>query len=1674
MRNIHFSLKRSLLGAIIWCLPLFVFGQTEISSEAGLRAIANDLNGSYKLTADITLTTDWTPLGTFKGTLDGDGHIISGLYVYEPRTNQRALFSITEGATIRNVGFENAYVNGDADAAVIIGQMKSGLMEKCYVANSYVEGRDHVASFVGRLSDGAVVQDSYANAHIHSRSFQAGGLIGVILNTGTKISKCYFSGIVRSSGARPAGIVSLVDADGSTIEKCVNLSPYILGPSNLRIVSNSKVTTLSQNYSLGSTLLGSSRDSYDGNPITNWSDSNYGVDKGHGANIGSLYGDDPAANDEQAKLDDLYKNKLGWDFDNTWKITPGSYPVLKWQTAPVKTSAIRKETGYGLKSGAPLDLSFLRSAHGLDLTLSTTNPNITITGTTVTAGTITAFEVATVQVSAPTGFQSTDIKIALFPDDNTEVSIATQEELDMIRYNLSGKYKLTADIALTGYWSSISTFTGTFDGNAHIISGLKINYPADQQGLFGKTTNATVKRLGIENAYISGNAGSGPIIGEMNNGLLEECYVANTKVDGKGDHTGGLVGRAYDEATIRDCYSTAYLTTTANQGGGLTGCTKSSTFSKCYFSGIVRANKRPNGIASIKDDDYVTIEYCVNLAPYLILGNAAELNRGGSQCRIVADRAGTLTGNYSLESTKLGTSFENATIVPADDPKATPTGPYGGNITAAQAKSADFYSGINWDMTNKWQVLSDGYPVLKWQTAPVKTSILNYASPYSLASDATLDLSALLSSHGINLAFTSQSAAISITDKVVSATSGAFPPADVTVDIAAVAGSDFQVREDSLTIAIFPAGIIDIGNVSDFLLISQYPDMNYRLTADLDLSTVTTFSGIGTAEKPFKGTFDGNGHIISGATIEDSGTRNIGLFRVTENATIKRLGVENARFVGNEDVGGIVGKTTGVTTIEECYVSNSYIEGRDHVASIVGGLNDGSIIRNSYATARVHSREHQAGGLSGTIKKGLIENSYYSGVVSNAGARSVGVGGYHDDGSNTVPENIQVKNSVNLSPYILGTDLNAVYRIFDNNGDRIMLLTNNYSLSTSVVGKPDFSESRTVPEDDDNYGSDKRHGANVSPADAKKQDFYATTLGWDFSAETGVWKITEGSYPVLKWQTAPVANSIYSIKNQFVLKAAETIDLGKYAISSHGLDLTFSSIEDKLTVTNASVAIKGTVEAWSKDTLNVTKPANADFAAATGEKISFTLFPETTIPIADEEQLAVLQAGANGDYILTANITLTNNWTPAPVFTGTLTGNGHTISGLKFTDSNRHDIGLFSKTNGATIRQLGLKNAHFVGNENIGAFVGTAENTTIQECFVENSYVEARDRAGAIAGKILKGTKIENSYAASSELKAREHQVGGLVGASAESPDQRIYLSNVYFAGTIVSNGGNRACGILGLVDNNAMDITIENSVNLATSITGGGHRYRITDVGGNAARTLLDNNYSLAATIVGEAVIATDDANYGAEKMQGENIPDGDGNAKTKAFYTNTLGWDFDNTWGINEGNAYPILSVFYSGDATLSALNVTEGAITPTFSASVTEYALEVENDVEAVTVQATANHEKATVAISGNDNLQVGVNTITITVTAENFTTKVYTIVVTRKPFVVIPGIKAQEVKITTAEGRIQALFEGRAAIKLYSATGQLMDETNAVNKYEQSLKSGIYILSVQGKVYKAIVK
>lgn len=190
---------------------------------------------------------------------------------------------------------------------------------------------------------------------------------------------------------------------------------------------------------------------------------------------------------------------------------------------------------------------------------------------------------------------------------------------------------------------------------------------------------------------------------------------------------------------------------------------------------------------------------------------------------------------------------------------------------------------------------------------------------------------------------------------------------------------------------------------------------NYKLSADLDLTSVS-FSGIGTAEHPFTGRFDGQNHTISNITV--SGTDNVGFFGVIRGATIRSLNLTNVTITGKEKVGGLVGYAQAAldkndlskniaNLIGGCTVSGT-VSGEKQTGGLVG-LNEGktdldtlfsiaSTIDKSSADVTVTGKD-MTGGLvgenSGTVTKSTAIGSV-TGTNSTGGLVGSGSGDIYD------------------------------------------------------------------------------------------------------------------------------------------------------------------------------------------------------------------------------------------------------------------------------------------------------------------------------------------------------------------------------------------------------------------------------------------------------------------------------------------------------------------------------------------------------------------------------------------------------------------------------------------------------------------------------------------------------
>ena len=105
------------------------------------------------------------------------------------------------------------------------------------------------------------------------------------------------------------------------------------------------------------------------------------------------------------------------------------------------------------------------------------------------------------------------------------------------------------------------------------------------------------------------------------------------------------------------------------------------------------------------------------------------------------------------------------------------------------------------------------------------------------------------------------------------------------------------------------------------------------------------------------------------------------------------------------------------------------------------------------------------------------------------------------------------------------------------------------------------------------------------------------------------------------------------------------------------------------------------------------------------------------------------------------------------------------------------------------------------------------------------------------------------------------------------------------------------------------------------------------------------------------------------------------------------------DGEYNIGASATLTVSDAAKPGVATLKSLSLSEGTLSPAFSSGRTSYTAKVKYEVTSCKVFATATDGKATVAVGGKEALEVGKNTRTVTVTAQNGTQKTYTIVITR---------------------------------------------------------------------------
>ena len=1182
-----------------------VWGQTKITDENGLKAIAENLAGDYVLENNITLSGEWEPIGTndapFTGTIDGKGHTIYGLKINLPEQNSVGFIGAAKieevsstKTTVKNLRLVGVEITGRQDVGAVIGNSYGARVSECYTSG-LVYGWDHTGGIIGgtkKVSDDIMteVSNCYSNAAVISSSYQAGGIIGASNNA--VVDHCYFAGVATCPQGRSGGIVALNDGNSLTIANCVVLSSYIkagsgdagganaiLGADNPAEDSNA-VSTISQSYSWSGLKL------YENN-----------VEKARTNNANDSY-DGGYIELNELKTAQFWLTEAAFDA-GIWIVNENAYPSLPNIQTPLENGLYIPSFPERCLPGKTFNATAV-SASGRTITYTSSDP-----------------VVATIDDSGLVKFLKDGKTTLTFSDQGDDYvkgvertyelevkgvayTIMNEEDLRCMKYDLAGDFKLGADIYLTKDWELMDVFTGTLDGQGYAIHGLRfVNEDQGRVGLFGEATGATIKRVGIVGAYLNGNEDVGTIVGYASGCNISECYVDQSSYIAGRDHIGSIVGKVEKReieqegstekisigTVVSDCYSMAKIYSREYQAGGVIGVINHGTVERCYFSGNVRAMKgRAGGIFSMVDaDGAVFVKNNVCLASGIFCSEATYCI--GENGRI---STATLSDNYvDYYASYRGADLSSS--APADSYDSA--GNDGETLSADEVLSSEFYmsDAMKWDFENVWTFIEGGdgnmYPILKCQQSKEITPVI-YGIPEpafliqksDLTSLENINIERIKSTCGQKLNFEVTEGKkyvyidgpyLDLTGEIIEGESSATVSITPEVEIAGVKTSETNSFDIKL---MGQSYVFEINTVQDLLDVNDKLFANFRLMSDIDMTGVE-FRGIGSLEAPFVGTFDGNGFSILNPVVITNNDNTKGFFNATEGAKIMKLGIVNFSFSGSQtsgnkstDLGGFAGSAKE-TTFDQCYLTGKVV-GRDHVGGFIGGNCANVTITDSYVDVEVLAYS-QAGGFFGVASGNVtMKNCYFAGSVKLDPARNYGwVGGFVGlvDADNIT---VTIENCVSIGD--LRGNAAAGSFIGANGGDQ----ENNPRAIINFTGNIYHSEAEKMLMDEGKYSENdwetkkfptKEGGIVVKPTerysnDLGKNQFYTQALyeaaSFDFD---NIWFIEEGvGYPTLK--NVPEKGPGVGI--------VQVIDKEKsYVVSVFDNAITISGIEDAAKVT---------------------------------------------------------------------------------------------------------------------------------------------------------------------------------------------------------------------------------------------------------------------------------------------------------------------------------------------------------------------------------------------------------------------------------------------------------------------------------------------------------------------------
>ena len=491
-----------------------------------------DENGEPK---DNLTVQSWTPIGYYKsnsdyvyykGTFDGNGYSISGLYVKDTDQSYVSFIGDIEKGCVKNIAILDSYFEGSMIIGGIVGYLNGGIINNCLFSGT-VKSKDKVGGICGGIQGFSTISDCFSNAKIlvDNADNYCGGICGQGWDPKPKLRNCVYNNSLytgeaikwRTTAGTVENLTSMTTAEIASGKATYWLNRYQFGDGSIG---------WHQNIDNGQT-----NDTY---PV---------LDNTHGV----VYTSQPCPS--------------SGIFSNT---KPSSSEVQhSWGENNVCTQCGKTKDVLDLVEGFQEP-----SQVGGVYQISTAGELYWFTALVNGNGLLTD---GTCPNNSANAVLTSDITI------NTNVLDESS--------NLAEPSKTHLDWIPIG--NSYRPYTGTFDGKGYTVSGMYFNDTSKEKvGLFGRVDSVgKISNVGVLDSYFQFRMQGGGICG-LNYGEINNCTNDGTVIgNSTGSGAGGVCGMNY--GTVKDCKNTGSVSGTVSRIGGVCGFFDSGSIENSLNEGTV-------------------------------------------------------------------------------------------------------------------------------------------------------------------------------------------------------------------------------------------------------------------------------------------------------------------------------------------------------------------------------------------------------------------------------------------------------------------------------------------------------------------------------------------------------------------------------------------------------------------------------------------------------------------------------------------------------------------------------------------------------------------------------------------------------------------------------------------------------------------------------------------------------------------------------------------------------------------------------------------------------------------------------------------------------------------------------------------------------------------------------